>query len=308
VQDEINKAYDIFPKALIPKGWKITYFNPQYATKIDERVNLTKFEYDIYYLGQRQTSILNQYLKKYEINMIYVISIFRAAPIFLKKNIYSKGNWLKVRKKKLSKQHASKTKAYDWGFLNLFEKHINFNSKNKTFKYMQFIIPHAPSGIDKNGNLRGESSYHIESYQVIKKIGEILNKIQLNGYYDNTMILVVSDHGWPVEVSKKFSNKLKGLNPARIQPILLVKDFNAKGKIKTSEKFISNADIPSIICSNFKDNCGIDDANPVKLDLTRELFLTNVDCRELSAEKFKIYYQYKVKDNIFDANNWERIK
>jgi hypothetical protein len=170
VQDEINKAYDIFPKALIPKGWKITYFNPQYATKIDERVNLTKFEYDIYYLGQRQTSILNQYLKKYEINMIYVISIFRAAPIFLKKNIYSKGNWLKVRKKKLSKQHASKTKAYDWGFLNLFEKHINFNSKNKTFKYMQFIIPHAPSGIDKNGNLR-------ENLHIILKVIKLSKKL-----------------------------------------------------------------------------------------------------------------------------------
>jgi hypothetical protein len=316
VQDEINKAYEIYPNSFIPEGWDITYFNPQYTSKIDGRVNNTKFKYDDYYLEKTQKNILKKYISRHELNMMYILSVFRSVPFMFKKTIYDKGKWLNVNDIKSSSVYNLKTKAYSWGFLNLFEEHFNFNSKNKTFKFFQFVIPHTPYVIDNKGELKGHSSYYIESYQSLKKIGEILGKLQKSDYYDNTMILIISDHGWHYRVSPKFSNDFSDkitkhrykFTSGRIQPILLVKDFNAKGKIKTSEKFVSNADIPSIICSNFKDNCGIDDANPVKLDLTRELFLTNVDCRELSAEKFKIYYQYKVKDNIFDANNWERIK
>lgn len=69
-----------------------------------------------------------------------------------------------------------------------------------------------------------------------------LNKLRELGVYDNTRIIFVSDHG--IEVRLPQYDKFMNERITPYNPILLMKDFNAKGDLKTDNAFMTNADIP----------------------------------------------------------------
>jgi YidC/Oxa1 family membrane protein insertase len=317
VREEIQEAYRVFPKAFIPNRWDVTYFNPQYGTDIDKKVNNTQFDYRTYYLNKHGQKGLEKLKTDNELKMLFAISIFRMSPLFMKDVIYADGKWGGVYKSVQKKIDAMYYKGKYWGFLSTFEESMNFTSQKKTLKYIQLAIPHKPNLIAPNGKLSfGETSFYIESYMSLKKIGEILKKLKSNGVYDNTKVIVVSDHGWPrpnssfkdsfvSKVPRGYERRMSG---GMVNPLLLMKDFGSKGEFKISDRFMSNADVPSIVCSSLKKGCGIKDIDPTKKRLDRELQVSTVKVNFDSEKSFRIKEAYKVKENIFDPNNWERIK
>ena len=56
--------------------------------------------------------------------------------------------------------------------------------------------------------------------------------------YDNTRIIIVSDHG--------FSLNIEGIDETIVSnnAVLLFKDFNAKGGLRIGHKFMTTADVP----------------------------------------------------------------
>ena len=109
-----------------------------------------------------------------------------------------------------------------------------------------------------------------QAYQVnvaaLLQVGKWLDYLKQNEVYDNTRIIIVADHGrdlpmdefYPAFASTKFTSKLpvscttssgtvaptklSSKLPAANNPLFMVKDFNAKGKLKTDNSFMSNAD------------------------------------------------------------------
>ncbi|MCV6607266.1 MAG: sulfatase-like hydrolase/transferase, partial [Campylobacterales bacterium] len=316
-REEMNSAYNVFPNAFIPNGWDITHFNPQYATNLPSEVNNPKFDYRDYYLSRFGEEGLEDLKTTNELKMLFAISIFRMSPLFMKEKLYSKGTWSGVYKGVQKKIDAMYYKGKYWGFLTTFEEFLNFDSQKKTLKYIQLGIPHKPNLISENGSLEfGKSSFYIESYKSLEKIGEILEKLKKAGVYDRTKVVIVSDHGWPrpndnfhpsftTKVPRGYERRMSG---GMVNPLLIVKDFNSKGEFRVSNRFMSNADVPAIVCSALKDGCNIDDIDPTKNKLDRELFVTTSTSNLDKDKKYNVIEQYSVKRNIFDAKNWERKK
>ncbi|MBR6412254.1 MAG: YidC/Oxa1 family membrane protein insertase [Alphaproteobacteria bacterium] len=71
------------------------------------------------------------------------------------------------------------------------------------------------------------------------ELAKLFQKMKASGVYDQTKIIVVSDHGWIV-------NGLADINPNITQnhAVLLVKDFNATGPVKINSTFMTTADVP----------------------------------------------------------------
>jgi len=71
------------------------------------------------------------------------------------------------------------------------------------------------------------------------------------GVYDNTRIIVVSDHG-NAEIAWKDSSKFPGYfkDPSFaagwFNPLLLVKDFSRTAPFAEDERFMTNADVPDL--------------------------------------------------------------
>lgn len=72
--------------------------------------------------------------------------------------------------------------------------------------------------------------------------------LKKEGVYDNTRIIIVSDHGRAMDL---FDDLIDGERsyPESVRPVLLVKDFGAKGSVTFDKSFMTNADTPSIAIS-----------------------------------------------------------
>ena len=81
--------------------------------------------------------------------------------------------------------------------------------------------------------------YHVNIASYIQ-LGEWFDYMRANGVYDNTRIILVSDHGKDLN---QFGINCNGQNLESFMPLLMVKDFNSKG-FKVKEDFMTNGDTP----------------------------------------------------------------
>ncbi len=118
-----------------------------------------------------------------------------------------------------------------------------------------------PDRFTHNGvTLKMSSTYQISSYETnvaaLLKLGEWLEFLKQEGIYDNTRIIIVSDHGIPWIGHNNDAFSISGAYhqsgiPFTIEAftcLLLVKDFNSTGYTESKE-FMTNADVPTIALS-----------------------------------------------------------
>lgn len=165
----------------------------------------------------------------------------------------------------------------------------------------------------KNG---GETDF--VAYQVnvaaLKRLAVWFDYLKENGVYDNTRIIIVADHGRqiPIHAFKDWENSS---DYAGYTPLLLVKDFNAKGNPTTDNTFMTNADTPFLAVKDLP----VSQKNPFTgNDFEARNHKDNVHiykCIEFNAFELRklnqFYYDpnqaYSVSENIFEQDNWQPL-
>lgn len=141
----------------------------------------------------------------------------------------------------------------------------------------------------------------------LKQVGLWLDYLRDNGVYDNTRIIVVSDHG-------ARSNLAEGFERAGFEPLLLFKDFNSNDDIVYDSTFMTNAD------TNFlaRQNLGISGINPftgneLKVDKADGVNVYPIYETEYNPTVIKGYSQFTLVTNgsfhvvpgdILNKDNW----
>ena len=150
-----------------------------------------------------------------------------------------------------------------------------------------------------------------------KLIGKWINLLKENGVYDNTRIIIAADHGIGKDevVKKLYNGKLSdGFCMDHLNPMLLVKDFDAQGEIKTDSSFMTNADVPLLLLKNLVENpVNPYTGKPMTDSIKKEkgaVVTTNStwspDQHSSTTFSIKENQWYTVKDNIFDTANWSK--
>ncbi|MCR5275709.1 MAG: membrane protein insertase YidC [Clostridiales bacterium] len=115
-------------------------------------------------------------------------------------------------------------------------------------------------------DMAGKTKYKLTHYQCNMaawiQLGNWMDYLKELGVYDNTRIVIVSDHGWPLGNFEDMlfldgSNTGAEYNPEdamAYNPVLFVKDFGAKGEIKTDNTFMTNADTPYLAMNGLIDD------------------------------------------------------
>lgn len=170
---------------------------------------------------------------------------------------------------------------------------------------------------EKASSMEGAILAHLNSMTVafscLKNWFEYLKQ---NNVYDNTRIIIVADHGFPLDL-ETFTNFKKPAVPSTYNPLLLYKDFNASGYLKINNDFMSNAD--SLYLA--KKDLNLSDVNPFtgkklienKTNGMNVSFLPLSQCNSSYSElnsKFTIDKEngFHINNNIFDENNWIPLK
>lgn len=191
---------------------------------------------------------------------------------------------------------------------------------------MKIDISKANAGSFQADNLWYIGEYH-QLAAFMMQTARLLEKLKEMGCYDNTRIIITSDHGH--KISGLFSNMPYPQDITTYSPLLMVKDFNAIGDIKTDNTFMTNADVPLIA----KKDLAISDINPFTgKSLTEQVEKSLVTCypsqfqegyNEWKADErrtiklWKLDHfsapgnadsAYTIHDNIYEPNNWHRLK
>lgn len=183
----------------------------------------------------------------------------------------------------------------------------NNKSPKKTLKFFYNSLTHSDWLIDDNCEIVYEffteyqGAYNAD-YCATRLLISFFDKLKKLNIYDETKIIIISDHG-----HHKLRENIQSKNFQTILPkasaLLLVKDFNNSGNLKTSMQYMSNMDAYGIMLS------GVSEEKEIHLDKTKTITENRILINTLLAPigTFDVIEAYRVKENIYDENNWEKL-
>ncbi|MBP5283214.1 MAG: membrane protein insertase YidC [Treponema sp.] len=249
---------------------------------------------------------------------LFWVSLFRVVPAVIRPVVYYKGTWWENGVKESSSDFAN------WySILYYLQELTDFNSKVPTLSVITNEATHSGEDISMYdiepeypyGETNG--AYKIDTVSLIQ-VGKFCDYLRAKGIYDNTRIIVVSDHGIGGRDFLYDEPKFNGYSKDHLNCTLMVKDFNAHsdGKITVNNDFMTNADVPSIALKGIIEN----PVNP----FTGNPIDTRYKEKGIIAAKGDIFMPYhskssyeftlkdedwvKIKDNIFVSSNWSEYK
>ncbi len=218
----------------------------------------------------------------------------------------------------------------EFSILYYLTKISDFDSERDTFTFVGNGTTHEPiflksdyetpaqkCEIPDNQTYRSKIDEDLMHYDVfvaaIKQLANFFDFLRENGCFDNTRIIVTADHGRGINMDAPFED-FENINPPNFNPLLLVKDFDSNGELKTDNKFMTNADTLFLA----KEGLPISNINPfTKKELVQEKenggvvwphaggewkLRQVVDKNVFTLDKNRALH---VKDNIFDKANYQ---
>lgn len=287
--DKHNEALTIMPYNFSKNGFNCVVANLPYVNydlaerespfshlnKISE-INLTDGA------SKHYSDYVNHDINAYSLNRNFVFyGIMKTVPIIAKGLIYSDGYYLtqNIALRLLS----TITNYYVFDnfiekitFMNdsqnnfvMFDNELTHNHNNNVLPYDTFS-PYQLERVNKilkfpvKNNSDGECfigdyahlSTEVAAYM---QIGKILDYLKKNDAYDNTRIIIASDHGKTynqnVENKYYFEYETSHFVPvANFNPVLLYKDFNSHGELVVNNAFMTNADTPILAMDGIINN------------------------------------------------------
>jgi YidC/Oxa1 family membrane protein insertase len=325
-----NEALLVLPRIFSGAGYMVTVTDPpypNYSTKEDLRIYepypevkalitdsaYTKFWIEDHKIDFPSTSdILKRNLFWYD--------IFKIVPLAFRQGIYLQGDWcspLSAQKTTLTLNGYS-VLDYLPKLTGTISEEINtalimVNNTTHETSFLQAPEYRPVLNVTNYGNspFKKEMAYHINA-AAIKRLADWFQYLKEQNLYDNSRIIVVSDHG----PEPNFVTKT-GLpfNVDQFNPLLLVKDFDAEGNLRTDMAFMSNADVPYLALNGqieepvnpFTGNTITVDAktSPLYIAISGGIHLDDPMATTFTLDPKKDYY---VHTNIFDPANWEQAE
>jgi len=323
-----NEALLLLPHILTENNFNVTVTDPPYANNnwigdlsiYDNYPNvksyITDSNYTDIWLSENELNLpsTSEVVKR---NM-FLYSLFRALPLFFRQPMYTEGNWFAP-----FSMHSLRLTLNGYAVLDFLPRLTNITENpeknalimvnNTTHKnvFLQAFDYKPSLTITNYGTSRfaKENAYHTTA-AAIKRLADWFVYLKNENVYNNTKIILFSDHGPEANYVTKLGLEF---NPDQFNAFLMVKDFNSSDEIKTDFTFMSNADIPSITLENIVNNpINPFTGNSISTEMKKEPLYINMyrsthhtpgNDNQFGVNPEKDYY---VHDNIFIKENWKR--
>jgi hypothetical protein len=339
--NKFNEALLVLPKLFSENGFLITITDPSRAN-FREVPDLSIYNgipnvhaenlhgrYSAYWLKNHpevQVLSISSLLKN---NLIRFCS-FRIAPVFLREVLYDQGKWLVTIRFTIGNGEITPSTIDNYAMLDMLPRITAVDdSKTNTYTALVNDLTHepaffqapdyAPSNIITNkgsGPFAEEDHYHANMAALLL-LGKWFNYLKQQGVYDNTRIIISSDHGWDIKTSL---NDFALPNSARLvgfNSLLLVKDFRNNTQpesfeLKIDSAFMSHADVPYLAARDLTDAVNPFTRKNLLFDKSGGITIGTAHTWETpdpAKYTWKIRQDewLRVKDNIFDPANWEQV-
>ncbi|MBN2716709.1 MAG: YidC/Oxa1 family membrane protein insertase [Deltaproteobacteria bacterium] len=330
------------------------YFDPE-NRKYIERTKFAslKAQYKDLWLQEHQKKLKEDNVR----GKLAIFGLFRTAPPILRNYIYDNGDWLLGSKAKntdmgnksiigdkqvsfLTTNDAQINRAVE-GFSTLYflpRLSATSDKAHKQFYYFSNAFTHEPVIANANFDLSvherifyprdvydefDESMYTLQHLYTdttaLVAIGKWFEWMKQNDVYDNTKIIVVSDHGRnvydPVLKSQKIISSLNAKKPdaSWFHGLLMVKDFGQKGAMRKSNQFLTTCDVPWLTMKDIVTN-PINPTSKKKIVFNADrypfsMFFTPPMIWQQTKYKYKVkdIFEIQRKNDVLDPAKWKRV-
>jgi hypothetical protein len=211
--------------------------------------------------------IINQEWKFKEIAFIYDIAFFRHFPHFGKRLMYNNQAWrlVNLRLDRSSGGFPAGMHREGIRFMEQMTRNAKSDSEKNTFKYVHLLVSHVPLRV--NESLEYEEmelvreNFKRQAKGSLKLVSMLLEKLKEIDAYDQTMILVLADHGIgrqveaeadKLEVSRGYVSPMTKDIMGRAHVLVLRKPFMSRQELTVSDAPIALSDIGKTILSELK--------------------------------------------------------
>ncbi len=344
LKDKHDEALKVMPQLFLENGYDVTVCDLPYANYkwtpdmsiFDEYEGVKAYNLTGKFISKHKDLEPESFAEQQKMNFV-MYSLFRVVPLNMKAGIYNEGAYLStVGRMNLATKNflAEYTTMLELPDITVIE-----DSDEGSFLMMQNGLPHQPtllnepdyvydgSPVDdtvefRNHTVDGQTMLiatkfqqahycvNIASYELL---ADWLDYMKANGVYDNTRIIIASDHGRDLAQFDELLHP-EGLDVEFVWPVLLVKDFNASGPLTVSDEFMTLADVPSIamegvvadrtnpFTGNVIDNTGKKDGDILIVESNNWV----VDAKRTTFDTSDGTW-WTVHDNIFDMDNWKKV-
>ena len=171
---------------------------------------------------------------------------------------------------------------------------------------------HVVDGIELIMDTANQRSHYQTNMIVLTRLAEWLDYLRENDVYDNTRIIIAADHGFNMLQIEELMFAVDDDYRKAAEfyfPLLMVKDFNSTG-FKTSNEFMTNADVPTLATTGVINNpinpfTGKPINNSEKTAHDQMIILSEEWSIEVNNGKtFMASKWASVRNNLWDKNNW----
>ena len=336
-----NESLIMLPRLFSDIGYKTMTFAPAFAnfswtpdlTIFKEYTNIKAYNIEKSMIENELNSLLNDSKNNITEEEIFEenkrrsmrFSLFRALPVFLRYRLYSHNDWFipngnknltivgkGIEEYALLQAYTNLTKINESGncfnFIHSDTTHEPFNY-NSDYKPSLEIKDVPEEDLEFFGGDFSARSYY-STVASFRELANFFKFLKENEIYDNTKIIITSDHSGYFNPSVFNEN---GMEEFKVfNAMMFVKDFNSRGRIIENEDFMTIADIPFLATKHldeaknpFTGNIITNDykTNGVNIVLTK-----HSDPKGNFKTRLDFDYYYHVKDNIFNINNWKKFQ
>lgn len=184
----------------------------------------------------------------------------------------------------------------------------------------EFDYGNIHSFIDPEKTLKMETEIQVTHYQAnaaaMIQLGKWFDFMRENGVYDNTRIILVADHGRGTNQIDELildANAGQMTDVEWVFPLLMVKDFNAKG-FAVDDQFMTNADVPTLATQDLIER-PLNPFTGVVIDNTEKsahdqliLYSYEWDTGKNNGYTYMPGSWYSINDSIWDKANWALVE
>lgn len=290
--------------------------------------------------ASRYNKIFGAESVKVQTRNFFMYSVLKSVPLYLQYLVYDEGNYFTTGEKVsfsesfmnsysvlLSLKEITKIEESDQdNYLFIDNESTHEITLLKTPEYEPGVTnvltsydsdPYIYNGhVMKMDTERRISHYHVNMASFLR-LGEWFEYLKEQGVYDNTRIIIVSDHGYGLG---QFDYMVMPdmLDVQWYNSMLMIKDFGSTGELITDDSFMTAADVPVMAMKGLVEDL----TNPFTgNDLIR--YAEEAKSRPQAMTTSHLYAIYSnngykfdtsdgkwftVHDNIFDIDNWEEIE
>jgi hypothetical protein len=337
-----NEALLVLPRLFSEHGFDVTVTDPSWANFSPSVPDLRIYEpypvhaenvigrYSMHWLRNHPDVEVISVAALLKNNLMHFV-FFKIAPVLFRPVLYDQGNWLVTTTFTRGNSGITKLTIDNYALLDILPEITAVdNTAKNTYTALVNDLTHEPAFFEVPdyvpantirdygpGLFAKEDHYHANMASLLL-LGKWFDLFKQAGIYDNTRILITSDHGWsfssalPNNFSLPNGRPLLGYNP-----LLLVKDFGAGDAannpgLVTNNAFMTHADVPFLASREITDAKNPFSQKPLYNNKQDGVTIATRNSWE-TPDPTKHTWDIKtdewlhVHDNIFDAKNWEKV-